>query len=47
MLGNSSPDVIDGEVWYLEFIAIGINQFAISRLRAHQLVGQLGIDHVA
>ena len=47
MFGNSSTDIIDGEFGDLEFIAIGIDQSAILRLRIDQLVRQFRIDQVA
>lgn len=47
MLGDRSADVVDGEFWDLEFIAVGIDQFAILRFRLDQLARQFCIDQVA
>ena len=47
MLGNSSTNVVDGEVRNLKLVTIGIDQSAISRFGVDQLVRQFGIDDAA
>ncbi len=47
MLGNGRTNIIDAELRKLEFIAIGIEQFAILGFRIDQLVRQFRVDQVA